>query len=371
MDIKQLARSLGVTQQPAISRATELLRLLKLKVPGSLGQGEICRPAVCLELACQTTPGSKLPVRDEFIRYSCSAPKVYNEMFTRIQRLLDVRPALELRELVTLFGCSQLHDNTQQLLRTYKSRVLDSLSESERARADLTRPALLAAAFLLTAKKARAKVDRSALLAKMGLTRAELATALEDFAARCEDKLAPPASSAAAGSRKRGKGDEGPQTDAAEGADDAGQSEPGPSNATARGGGKRRRGGGGGAAQARGGVEEERGRECAAEAVAVDDFKLVLIGLGAGPAGEPAGGAAEGGDDEPGAAAAAGRRRGPDRPGRKARAGKGREGVGKAAEVGRRAAGADDDGGDDDDGDDDGGDDSDGGRGTRRQRRRL
>lgn len=38
MDIKQLARSLGVTQQLAISRATELLRLLKLRVPGSLGQ---------------------------------------------------------------------------------------------------------------------------------------------------------------------------------------------------------------------------------------------------------------------------------------------------------------------------------------------
>ncbi|EFJ40598.1 origin recognition complex subunit 6 [Volvox carteri f. nagariensis] len=202
MDIKQLARSLGITQQPAIGRAAELLRLLKLKVPGSLGQGEICRPAVCLELACQTTPGCKLPVREEFIRYSCSAPKVYNEMFTRIQRLLDVRPALDLRELVTLFGCSQLHDSTQQLLRMYKNRVLESLSDAERARADLSRPALLAAAFLHTAKKHRARVDRAALINKMGLTRAELATALGDFISRCGDQMA------SAASRKRDRNDE-------------------------------------------------------------------------------------------------------------------------------------------------------------------
>lgn len=56
------------------------------------------------------TPGSRLPVRDEFIRFSCSPPKVYNEMFTRIQRLLDVRPALDLRELVTIFGYAQMGD---------------------------------------------------------------------------------------------------------------------------------------------------------------------------------------------------------------------------------------------------------------------
>ncbi|PNH06478.1 Origin recognition complex subunit 6, partial [Tetrabaena socialis] len=103
MDVKQLARSLGISQQTAVNRASELIRLLKLQIPGGLGQGEICRPVVCLELACQTTPGSNLPLREEFIRYSCSAPKVYNQTFTQIQRLLDVRPALDLRQLVTLF----------------------------------------------------------------------------------------------------------------------------------------------------------------------------------------------------------------------------------------------------------------------------
>ncbi|GIL92587.1 hypothetical protein Vretifemale_20104 [Volvox reticuliferus] len=183
----------GVTQQHTISKAVELFRLLKLKIPGSLGQGEICRPAVCLELACQIVPGSKVPARTEFIRYSCSGPKVYNETFTRIQRMLDVSPVLDLRELVTLFGCSQLHDNTRQLLDTYWSRLLESLTYSERARVNLSRPPVLAAAFLLTAKKHRVAVDRAALMGKMGITRAELLTALDDFCVRCEDQLAPAA----------------------------------------------------------------------------------------------------------------------------------------------------------------------------------
>ncbi|GLI71002.1 hypothetical protein VaNZ11_016118 [Volvox africanus] len=202
MDIKQLAFSLGVTQPPAISKASELLRLLKLKIPGSLGQGEICRPAVCLELACQITPGSKVPMRAEFIRYSCSAPKVYNETFTRIQRMLDVSPVMDLRELVTLFGCSQLHDNTRQLLDIYKSRLLKSLTDSERTRADLSRPPLIAAAFILAAKKHRVAVDRTALMGKMGITRSELLTALDDFCVRCEDQL----SSAATRKQGRDKG---------------------------------------------------------------------------------------------------------------------------------------------------------------------
>lgn len=50
------------------------------------------------------TPGSSLPHRGQFIRFSCSPPKVYSETFTRVQRLLDLRPALDLEQLVTLFG---------------------------------------------------------------------------------------------------------------------------------------------------------------------------------------------------------------------------------------------------------------------------
>lgn len=98
----------------------------------------------------------------------------------------------------TLGRCSQLHDDTKQLLNVYKSRFLESLSDTERTRADLTRPSLLAAAFLLIAKKHRARIDRGALTAKMGLTRAEVSTALEDFNTRCKDQLV------AVASRKRG-----------------------------------------------------------------------------------------------------------------------------------------------------------------------
>ncbi|KAG2484743.1 hypothetical protein HYH03_016490 [Edaphochlamys debaryana] len=276
MDFKQLAKSLGITQQAALSRAGELLRLLKVKFPGSLGQGEICRPAVCLELACQTTPGAQLPLRQEFIRYSCTAPKVYNECFTRVQRLLDVRPALDLRELVTLFGCSQLHDSTQQLLQAFKARTVEALPSPDRARADLSRPAFLAAAFLLSAKKHKATVDRNALMAKMGITRGELTTALEDMAQRCKDLLG--AVGTAAGTRKRARGEEG------NGEQQDGE-QAGPSGRGASTGARPAAGAKRSKRSAAARLAEEEGEEEAEHAgsAAVEDLKLVLIGLAPPP----------------------------------------------------------------------------------------
>ncbi|GFR47018.1 hypothetical protein Agub_g8702 [Astrephomene gubernaculifera] len=284
MDVKHLARSLGIMQQPAINRASELLRLLKLKIPGGLGQAKICRPAVCLELACQTTPGSKLPTREEFVRYSCSTAKIYNETFTRIQRLLDVRPALDLRELVTLFGCSQLHDKVQQLMRTYKTRFLESLPQADRGRADLSRPVFLAAAFLLVARKHKATVDRAALIAKMGLTRAELTGAIEDVVARCEDLLVPAGTKGRKREREDGADAEREGADGESAAAHAGEGAGGSPGEAAR-QAKPRAKRGKRAASQREDEEEEAGSALHPADVAVEDLKLVLIGMG-GPPGQ-------------------------------------------------------------------------------------
>eukprot|EP00198_Chlamydomonas_reinhardtii_P006144 XP_001695480.1 origin recognition complex subunit 6 [Chlamydomonas reinhardtii] len=219
-------------------------------------------------------------------------------MFTRIQRLLDVRPALDLRELVTIFGyaqmgdarknsCLQLRPAVEQLLRAYKSRFLTSLPAEERARADLTRPAFLAGAFLLAAKKHKAKVDRAALTNKMGLTRGELEGALKDMAARCADMLQP--QQAAEGDegagRKRARGDTAGEEQAADGPAKA------LGAATGRGGAnKRPRRGAAAGAEAEGEDGEAAVSVAAAHDVAVEDLRLVLCGIR--PAAAPAAAAA-------------------------------------------------------------------------------
>ncbi|KAG2430133.1 hypothetical protein HXX76_010232 [Chlamydomonas incerta] len=214
-------------------------------------------------------------------------------MFTRIQRLLDVRPALDLRELVTIFGCVQLQSAVEQLLRAYKARFLASLPAEERARADLTRPAFLAAAFLLAAKKRKAKVDRAALTTKMGLTRGELDGALKDVAARCADMLQPPQQLGEGGEgagRKRGRGDvAGAEQEAADEPAEA------PRAAGGRGGAAKRPRRG---AAARGEPEVEEDEAVAAAAandVAVEDLRLVLCGI------RPAQAPAAAGDEDEGA----------------------------------------------------------------------
>lgn len=220
-----LARSLDIKQQAAVSKGTELLRLLKLKMPGGLGMGEICRPAVCLEIACSIVPGSKLPLRQEFVRYSCAPAKVYNEVYTKVQSVLNVQRQVDVFELVTLFGCSDLQEQVQQLLRMYKARYLERLGASaarsaavsqQDAKADFARPVFLAAAFSLVAKWRRTKVDKASLLKKMGVAQRDFVATVEDMTELCAEmqdnngSAAGPRGGATCGAASNRKG--GPQS---------------------------------------------------------------------------------------------------------------------------------------------------------------
>jgi hypothetical protein len=53
MDVSTLARHLGIDEPRVIAKAKELVNLAKVRVSGGLGPGEVCKPAICLELACQ------------------------------------------------------------------------------------------------------------------------------------------------------------------------------------------------------------------------------------------------------------------------------------------------------------------------------
>ena len=104
--------------------------------------------------------------------------------------------ATHARELPPPRRCSDLQEQVQQLLRTYKARYLERLGASaarsaavsqQDATADFARPVFLAAAFSLVAKWRRAKVDKATLLKKMGVAQRDFAATVEDMTELCAE----------------------------------------------------------------------------------------------------------------------------------------------------------------------------------------
>eukprot|EP00983_Pelagomonas_calceolata_P000088 2670-Pelagomonas_calceolata.AAC.1 len=99
MDVSMVARQVGVGDPVVIAKAREYVRLASLRVLGGLGQGEVCKPSICLELACSSlwyellpcyvamgalkarithpcsTGAKERPPREKFIRFGCTTAK--------------------------------------------------------------------------------------------------------------------------------------------------------------------------------------------------------------------------------------------------------------------------------------------------------
>eukprot|EP00195_Chlamydomonas_chlamydogama_P005126 CAMPEP_0202906108 /NCGR_PEP_ID=MMETSP1392-20130828/37360_1 /ASSEMBLY_ACC=CAM_ASM_000868 /TAXON_ID=225041 /ORGANISM="Chlamydomonas chlamydogama, Strain SAG 11-48b" /LENGTH=45 /DNA_ID= /DNA_START= /DNA_END= /DNA_ORIENTATION= len=45
MDVASLAKQLGIVNKEVVARGSELVRMASVKVPGGLGQGEVCKAA--------------------------------------------------------------------------------------------------------------------------------------------------------------------------------------------------------------------------------------------------------------------------------------------------------------------------------------
>eukprot|EP00798_Chlamydomonas_sp_ICE-L_P026704 gene26704-4273_t len=159
MNVEALAKQLQITNVATMNKAKELQRFAGSKIaPWGLGQGEICKTAICLELACTTTNPGRVVDRAEFVRFSCSAAKVYTNTFNTLQKVLEVRSPVTLQDLVVRYGCAPIRIMVSETLKKYKERFLESLPPAQRTAADFSRPVFLAVAFYLVAKKKKCQL---------------------------------------------------------------------------------------------------------------------------------------------------------------------------------------------------------------------
>mmetsp|Transcript_32012 Transcript_32012/g.38754 ORF Transcript_32012/g.38754 Transcript_32012/m.38754 type:complete len:295 (+) Transcript_32012:361-1245(+) len=188
MDIAGILQRLALKDAAVANKANELLRLANIRFTGGgLGQGEVCKSAVCVELACGLL---QLSVdRARIVRF-CGAPeKVYANTLAILQGALKIKPKLDIRQLAVQFGCARIVPIIQKTLSTYRERFVASLPEERRAHADFRRPVFLACALYLTARKHKLKVERAKITAAMGVQETEFSQIVESMHTLCYDTI--------------------------------------------------------------------------------------------------------------------------------------------------------------------------------------
>mmetsp|Transcript_9437 Transcript_9437/g.28399 ORF Transcript_9437/g.28399 Transcript_9437/m.28399 type:complete len:286 (-) Transcript_9437:1868-2725(-) len=188
MDAKHLQARLRVEHPKVVLKAEELVRLSTTRCPpGTLRQGELCRQAVCFELACNMlgTPVN----HGAIVLHSGVKEPVYNKSLALMQKLLGIKNRVSAKDLCVQFGCVRLEQTTQQVLSQYKERYLRGLSPADRMAADFSRPTFVAAAFFLAARKAKLRVDKGAMLARHNIPAADFASVATSMTELCFDAV--------------------------------------------------------------------------------------------------------------------------------------------------------------------------------------
>ena len=135
------------------SRANEFVRRSVAKLRrGSLGAGDCCRAAACVELACASLRMSF--DRAKLVRVSGAKEKVYSSTLFAIQNVLGIRRTADARSLAVRFGCLRCVRSAAAVLESYKLRFVNELkSDEEKRNADFSGGVFIAAALYLAGRK--------------------------------------------------------------------------------------------------------------------------------------------------------------------------------------------------------------------------
>ncbi|KAL4458304.1 hypothetical protein ABPG75_013169 [Micractinium tetrahymenae] len=184
-DVCSLVKRLSLPQSVA-AKAAEYARLATARMgPGGLGQFELCKGAVCVELACMTL-GQAVDTT-LVARFSGVGEKVYRNGKAALQKVLGVSSKATARDLCIQFGCARHDQSVRAALAAFKERFVKSLPPAQQGRVDFGRPVFLAVAFYLVARKHKVQVDRMKLLSPLGVTATEFAQVCASMADLCAD----------------------------------------------------------------------------------------------------------------------------------------------------------------------------------------
>ncbi len=170
-DIERLLQRLGgggaasSSFPPEVARqANQLLRKFAIKCkPGTLGKNEVCRPAVCVELACRQC-GHLGYSREALVQQSMVKEAQYRDVFRRAEHALELTSAWSAPQLAMVLGGEQAVALAQRLLGEYEARYARSLPEDRRggpARPFAQQSLYVAAAFFLATKNLKVRARTS------------------------------------------------------------------------------------------------------------------------------------------------------------------------------------------------------------------
>eukprot|EP00002_Diphylleia_rotans_P006382 TRINITY_DN15768_c0_g1_i1.p1 TRINITY_DN15768_c0_g1~~TRINITY_DN15768_c0_g1_i1.p1 ORF type:complete len:291 (+),score=66.67 TRINITY_DN15768_c0_g1_i1:45-917(+) len=185
MDFRFLYRRLGIQTVELKIKAEELFRLSKVKCPGGLGQGEIGRTIICLDIASEL--GTEKVSRREAIAISGLNEKVYRQTLSKLQNILNIKPEVTIKELAVQYGCVRLVPLAEQVLKEYTIRFMKTVPEHQRPFLDLKRPVYSISAFVLAAKKNKIRVEKQQMLSNANVNQLDYAKISKEMLDLCFD----------------------------------------------------------------------------------------------------------------------------------------------------------------------------------------
>ncbi|KAL6769017.1 ORC6 [Auxenochlorella protothecoides x Auxenochlorella symbiontica] len=204
-----LARRVGISDRAVQSKASEYMRLANTRLAGaSMGTGEACKAAACLELSCMMLQHSI--DSGALQKHSGASATVYRNARAMLQKLLGVKMQTHPRDLCLQFGCVRLERPVAAALATFKQRYVAQVAIAQRGTVALNKPVFVAAIFLAVAQKNKVKVDKRRLLEPLGVLPTEFAAAATAVAS-----LMPELSTGSSAKRRRKP--EGAEDEAADG----------------------------------------------------------------------------------------------------------------------------------------------------------
>jgi len=171
--LSDLAQRLGLPSSGAVvSKAGELLRLLDIRQPKPAANTRICRPIICVDIACSLL-GIALD-RKAAIKQSAVSAKVYTDTLQRLRAVLseETRKTITFKQLAVQFGCLTVTAACDRLtLAVVHQQQQQGHQDGESLDVEAS-PVYVAAIFAVVCKTLKVTIKKRQLLESCGVSEA-------------------------------------------------------------------------------------------------------------------------------------------------------------------------------------------------------
>ncbi|ORX99578.1 hypothetical protein K493DRAFT_335694 [Basidiobolus meristosporus CBS 931.73] len=187
--IDHLISSLQLEQNLKIAeKAREFLELVNFKIPStSLKQGGVCKPALCVQLACES-------LHEDFsqpalVSLSGVPPNVYRNTMAIVKRSLSLNTQVTVDELGVQFGCTQITPSVAQLMQSFRGKWTSMLTGAQLNSVDFEHPVYLATAFYKCCKSLGVKIDKASVVTVCGCQNNQFNAVLKALEQICKEEI--------------------------------------------------------------------------------------------------------------------------------------------------------------------------------------